>query len=102
MEKKFTQLRFFVSIAIVLHLSSFSLYGQIPKLNSYAEAVPTIFLDFDGHEVTGTPWNWNGPIRAEAVTLPAYEIEEIFQRVAEDFRIFNINITTDSTAFQNA
>lgn len=85
-----------------LCLISFPLMAQIPKLNSYPQAVATIYLDFDGHEVTATPWNWDGPIHAEAATLVDYEINEIFERVAEDFRIFKINITTDSSVYNNA
>lgn len=72
---------------------------QIPKLNSYPSASATIFLDFDGHYVQGTAWNWSGPIKALPAGLNASAITEIFQRVAEDFRIFNVNITTDSTVY---
>lgn len=75
---------------------------QIPKLNSYPSASATVFLDFDGHYAEGTAWNWSGPIKALPAGLSASAITEIFQRVAEDFRIFNCNITTDSTVFASA
>ncbi len=81
---------------------SFPLNAQIPKLNSFPQAVATVFLDFDGHLVTATPWNWDGPIHAEPASLIESEISEIFERVAEDFRVFNINITTDSAVYANA
>lgn len=73
--------------------------AQVPLLNSYPQARATIYLDFDGHYVQGTIWNWAGPINAEPALFNAAQITEIFNRVAEDYRIFNINITTDSTVY---
>jgi hypothetical protein len=77
-------------------------WGQVPKLNSYPSAAATVFLDFDGHYLAGTSWNWNGPINALHSGFNATQIEEIFNRVAEDYRPFSINITTDSTVFFKA
>ncbi|HYE53201.1 MAG TPA: hypothetical protein VD996_00105, partial [Chitinophagaceae bacterium] len=77
-------------------------YAQVPILNSNPSAPATIFLDFDGEYVTGTTWNWSGPIAADAPPLTTEAITEIFHRVAEDYRIFNINITTDSIVYKNA
>jgi hypothetical protein len=76
-----------------------SLVGQAPALNSNREASATIYLDFDGEIVRATIWNHNGPIEAEACTLPTEKKIDIFNRVAEDFRIFNLNITTDSSVY---
>jgi hypothetical protein len=76
--------------------------SQIPSFNSNPVATATIYLDFDGEYVTGTSWNWGGPINAQPPALSIAAITEIFQRVAEDYRIFNINITTDSTVFYAA
>lgn len=73
--------------------------AQIPKLNSYPSASATIFLDFDGQAVTGTLWNWGGPIYAQPSGFSNSAITEIFNRVSEDYRPFNINITTDSTVY---
>lgn len=77
----------------------FTATAQVPKLSSHTSAPATIFLDFDGQTVTGSAWNWSGPIYAEAATLSIPAITEIFNRVAEDFRPFNINVTTDSAYF---
>lgn len=74
-------------------------HAQIPLLSSHPSAPVTIYLDFDGEYVTGTSWNWNGPINAQAPALTSAAITEIFGRVAEDYRIFNVNITTDSNVF---
>jgi hypothetical protein len=76
--------------------------AQVPVLNSYPSARATIFLDFDGQYVTGTSWNWNGPIVAQPSGFNNAAVNEIFNRVAEDYRIFNVNVTTDSTVFAAA
>ena len=73
--------------------------AQIPNLNSYRAAQQTIYLDFDGELVHGTAWNWFGDIVAQPAGLTTQGVTEIFNRVAEDYRIFNVNITTDSSVF---
>ncbi len=76
--------------------------AQIPVLNSYPSSPSVIYLDFDGQTVTGTSWNWNGPINCAASNLSNTQIQEIFDRVSEDYRPFNVNVTTDSTVYWNA
>jgi hypothetical protein len=76
--------------------------GQIPKYNSNSSAPATVYLDFDGHTVQGTAWNWDSTIHARPSGLSTAVISEIFNRVAEDYRIFNINITTDSSVYAKA
>jgi hypothetical protein len=89
------------AIFSVLYFFSFTagLSAQIPNLNSYSQSRATVFIDFDGHYVNGTVWNWAGPINAQPAALNTAQINEIFSRVSEDYRIFNINITTDSTVY---
>jgi hypothetical protein len=72
---------------------------QVPIMNSNPSAVPVIFLDFDGHTVNNTGWNYNGPIYCGATTLDTASIRQVFNRVAEDYKPFMINVTTDSTKF---
>lgn len=74
-------------------------YSQVPVYNSYPSAAATIFLDFDGHLVNGTSWNSFGPISCGPANMTNDQITEVFNRVAEDYRPFNINITTDSTKY---
>lgn len=83
-------------------LFSITVLAQTPKHSSNTAAQAVIYLDFDGHTVLGTGWNWSGPILAQPSTLSPTAISEIFTRVAEDYRIFNINVTTDSSFFINA
>ena len=79
------------------------LHAQTEELNSYPSASAVIFLDFDGHTVDGTSWNWNGnPINCAGSGLNTVQIKEIFNRVAEDYRPFNINITTAPAKFVTA
>ncbi len=73
--------------------------AQVPLLNSHPSAKATVYLDFDGQHVSGTSWNWIGDIDAQPAGLPPAAVTEIFNRVAEDYRIFDLNITTDSTVF---
>ena len=59
--------------------------AQVPVLSSYPEAKATIFLDFDGHTVEGTTWNWTGqPIVCAGSGLSNEKILQVFNSVAED------------------
>ncbi len=71
----------------------------VPILNSFPSASATIYLDFDGQYVQASTWNGGNPINCAPSGLTDAQITEIFYRVAEDYRPFNINITTDSTVF---
>jgi hypothetical protein len=93
MKKIFTSL-----ICTLLLLISFRAFS-VPKLNSYPSAIATIFLDFDGHYVQGSVWNGGNPINCAPSGLTDLQITEAFNRVAEDYRPFDLNITTDSTVF---
>ncbi|HEX7845724.1 MAG TPA: zinc-dependent metalloprotease [Chitinophagaceae bacterium] len=91
---------FFKSGLMVLLLcSALIAKSQVPVYNSYPAASAVIFLDFDGHNVTGTNWNYMPVIQCGASGLDGTQITEIFNRVAEDYRPFNINVTTDSTKY---
>lgn len=93
MKKIFTPL-----MCTLLLLISFSAFS-VPKLNSYTSARATIFIDFDGQYVSSGIWNDGNPINCAPSGLTDLQITEAFYRVAEDYRPFNINITTDSTVY---
>ncbi len=72
------------------------------KLHSNPFANHTIYLDFDGYFIASSQWENGGALRLQ----PYYsgstftdankeEIQKIWQRVAEDFAPFNINVTTE-------
>ncbi len=71
----------------------------MPKLSSFPSAKATIYLDFDGQTVSGTSWNGGATFYCMPASLTDDQITEIFNRVSEDYRPFNIDITTDSTVF---
>ncbi len=71
----------------------------LPVLNSLKSAKATIYLDFDGHRVVHPFWNGGAPLNCAPSGLSDEKITEIFHRVSEDFRPFNVNITTDSLTF---
>lgn len=94
--KKFLQIT-------LLSLLLQSVSAQTPVLSSNPGANAVIFLDFDGHVVEGTVWNWaTNPIVCGASGLNETQIRQVFNRVAEDYRPFNVNITTDSTLYEAA
>lgn len=87
-------------LALVISVSA---YG-VPALNSFPTASATIYLDFDGHNVSGTYWNSNNLQNIACAPAPVTDaqIMEIFKRVSEDYRPFNVNITTEERVFMAA
>ncbi|HTS43654.1 MAG TPA: hypothetical protein VMH01_04605 [Puia sp.] len=83
-------------------ISSIDSREQIPLLNSCPPAKATIYLDFNGRYVEGTIWNENGPIEASPAGLTEKDITEIYNRIADDYRIFNLSVTTDSSVYYKA
>ena len=76
--------------------------SQVTDLNSYPSAPSVIFLDFNGHALSGTMWNTNGAFTCNSSGLNDAPITEVFNRVAEDYRPFNINVTTNETKYNSA
>ena len=89
-----------IILSLIISLSFKAM--SLPKLSSYSSAKATIFLDFDGHFVHASSWNGGTSFYCTPSGLNDAQITEVFNRVAEDFRPFNINITTDSTVFLSA
>lgn len=75
-------------------------------LNSLPDANGVIYLDFDGETVSGTQWNSSftngGDIVAGAAGFSNAQVEEVWKGVAEDYRPFNVNVTTDRAVFDAA
>jgi len=92
--KNFTYKILFVFAA----LFSANAYSQ-PTLNSLASATATIYLDFDGQIVQTSSWNGGQRLVCAASGMTDAQISEVFYRVSEDYRPFNINITTDEVKF---
>ena len=86
-------------LLLLLLISTITTKAQTPVYSSDTSASAVLFLDFDGHTVAGTAWNFNGPIVCGGSGFDANQITTVFNRVAEDYRPFAINVTTDSTKY---
>lgn len=89
--------------------------SQAFLLHSKPGASKVIYLDFDGHTTSGTPWNSNFTGGADIVTPPftndstvttafstteLQNIVSIWQRVAEDFAPFDVDVTTQDPGLE--
>lgn len=72
--------------------------GIIP-LQSLPGATAVVFLDFEGGP---GPWAGWGNFPVAPANASNSQIKEVWQRVAEDFQPFNINVTTDRQVFEAA
>ncbi|AXT59313.1 PKD domain-containing protein [Aquimarina sp. AD10] len=72
------------------------------ELESLPGATGVVYLDFDGEVVTGTSWKGGATINARATSFSDEQILRIWKIMAEDFRPFNINITTRRDIFEAA
>ncbi|HEX6848749.1 MAG TPA: T9SS type A sorting domain-containing protein [Chitinophagaceae bacterium] len=95
--------KLYKNVLLILALTgTFIAKSQVSDLNSYPSAASVILLDFDGHAVSGTMWNTSGAFTCNSSGLSEAAITEVFNRVAEDYRPFNINITTNETKYSSA
>ena len=81
-------------------------YDQTFLLHSRPGAQRTIYLDFDGQDISGTAWNGAGGIPSgfypgmSIDASPAFTeaekdvVQDVWQRVAEDFAPFEVDVTT--------
>ncbi|UOQ53100.1 carbohydrate-binding protein [Hymenobacter cellulosivorans] len=74
---------------------------SVISLQSFPGARGCIMLDFDGQYVSGTPWNNGNPINAAPAGMTDAAIQEFWELVSEDFRPFNMNVTTDEAVFNS-
>ncbi len=86
----------------ILSMNYIRVIAQTPLLNSYSPASATVYLVFDGAEVEGTLWNEEGKITAEPSGLSPATIIWIHKLVADHFKLFNLNITTDPDVYDRA
>jgi PKD repeat protein len=89
--------------------------SQTFQLHSKAGATRVIYLDFDGHTTSGTPWNSSYTGGASIVT-PPYDtdgvpssfssselagIQEIWRRVSDDYAPFDVDVTTQDPGVES-
>lgn len=74
------------------------------RLHSHRSATKVVFLDFDGEYTVSPYWNGGDPVDAQPYDVdgvPGFSAEElsrirgIWQRVAEDFAPFDVDVTTE-------
>ena len=82
-------------------------YDQTFLLHSRPGSSRTIYLDFNGHQISGTAWNsgglpssyWAEPYSIDGLssfsTVELDAIQSIWQRVAEDFAPLDVDVTTE-------
>jgi ELWxxDGT repeat protein len=78
-----------------------------PNLDSLPSATEVLYLDFDGETVTDPAWNSGATVVAAAATLAGQPISEaqmteVWEMVAEDFRPFNVSVTTIASRYWDA
>ncbi|RZS93976.1 PKD domain-containing protein [Aquimarina brevivitae] len=73
-----------------------------PQLESLPGAPGIIYLDFDGELVTGTSWLGGATIDAQSPNFSDQKIIEVWKIMAEDFRPFNLNVTTNRALYDAA
>lgn len=71
------------------------------NLESKPGAAGCVYIDFDGEYVSGTYWNSGNPIDAAASGFSDAKITEVWEIASEDFRPFDINITTNVDVFNS-
>lgn len=64
--------------------------------------VPIIFLDFTGHTVTGTSWNYNGNIICSPANLTALQVDEVVANIVNEYAPYNVVVTTDEAIYTTA
>ena len=70
-----------------------------PLLQSFPGGQGTLYLDFDGENVSGGSW---GSINAAASGFDDAKITTIWTAVAEDYSPFSMNVTTDRAIYNSA
>ena len=85
--------------------------GPAFELHSKPGSNRVLFLDFDGHTITGTAWNSSKNV--DPVNVTAYDtdgnpavfstaeqdvVHEVWARVAEDYAPFDVDVTTQQPA----
>ena len=82
------------------------------SLHSKPNAGSVIFIDFDGHVISNTAWNNSSSAPAQYLARPfnsegsetsfstteLNQIAESWHRIAEDFAIFDVDVTTEEPA----
>lgn len=75
---------------------------NVYALQSYPGSAFVAYLDFDGEYFSNSGWNGGKPIDALPSGMTDADILEAWEIVSEDYRAFDLNITTDVNVFNAA
>lgn len=76
--------------------------SYVYNLQSLPGSQNVLKLDFDGEYVVNANWNGGNPINALPYDITEAGVVEAWEIISEDFRAFNINVTTSESIFQAA
>ncbi|MDB5255598.1 MAG: hypothetical protein JWM14_293, partial [Chitinophagaceae bacterium] len=76
--------------------------GNVYALQSLPGSGYVAYLDFDGEYFGNTGWNGGGAIEALPSGMTDEDILEAWEITSEDYRAFDLNITTDVNVFNHA
>lgn len=83
-------------------VSSAAINPDLLKLESFPGGLGCVLLDFDGYYMpAGNGWNNGNAINAAPSGMNDAKILQCFELVAEDYRPFNLNITTNEDVFNS-
>jgi len=74
-------------------------FSSVPLFQSLPGATAVIMMDFDGENVSGGNW---GSINAATANFTDAKVKMAWEVAAEDFRPYEVNVTTDEAIFQAA
>ncbi len=88
-------------LCLGIFFCSTGVFAQIPALNSNPGSAFVLLIDMDGH-TDSSGWWGSGTVVTAASGYSSTQANEVFNRVAEDFRPFNINVTTQQSVYDAA
>jgi hypothetical protein len=75
--------------------------GNPPK-GGGARGLPVILIDFDGHLVKNTAWNYAGDINCNSSGLTDEQMVEVLEKVKVDYAPWVVNVTTSDSIYNAA
>ncbi len=75
---------------------------DVSNLQSWPSAPATLLLDFDGQVVTSIYWNGGVTINAAPSGFSDLLVQQIWEMMSEDYRPFNLNVTTNESVYNAA
>ncbi len=74
----------------------------VPACSSRPTATSVLYLDFEGGSLTSAFWNAGRTVTYAAAGLTNAQMLTLWSHLSEDYRPFNVNVTTDRTKYTAA